>query len=216
MSATPLAVYDFDGTMIPGDSIVTYLRFAHRRKVLSLPGLLAAAVNGLRARLGRISTGEAKRRALRFREKMTPEQQAKLDADFAETLLTRLRPAAICQMAQDQAAGRTILLLSASTDNYMEPLARRLGVNGLVCTRIADLPDGNCRGEEKLHRLLEWLKEQGITPDWPASAAYGDSASDAPVLALAGQPVLVDPSARTRQKLQERFPIVHWADQGGD
>ena len=122
MSAgTALAIYDFDGTLIAGDSIVAYLRFARSRGVMPLHGLLAAALDGLRCRLGRLSPGEAKHRALRFREKLTAEEQTALDGDFAELLFSRLRPGAICQMAQDQAAGRFILLLSASTDNYMVP-----------------------------------------------------------------------------------------------
>ena len=132
---TPLAIYDFDGTMISGDSIVAYLRFAHARKALTLRELCAAAAAGLLSRLGLLSAGEAKRRALRFLERLTPEAQTALDRDFAELLLRRLRPDAICQMAQDQAAGRLILLLSASTENYMAPLAGRIGVGGLICTR---------------------------------------------------------------------------------
>ena len=212
---TPLAIYDFDGTMISGDSIVAYLRFAHARKALTLRELCAAAAAGLLSRLGLLSAGEAKRRALRFLERLTPEARAALDRDFAELLLRRLRPDAICQMAQDQAAGRLILLLSASTENYMAPLAGRIGVGGLICTRIAELPEGNCRGEAKVRRLRAWLDENGITPDFPASAAYGDSAGDAPVLALTGHPTLVNPTRRALRKLKGRFPTVHWSDQRG-
>ena len=187
MSAgTALAVYDFDGTLIAGDSIVAYLRFARSRGFLPLRGLLAAALDGLRCGFGRLSPGEAKRRALRFREKLTAEEQTALDGDFAELLFSRLRPGAICQMAQDQAAGRFILLLSASTDNYMVPFSRRLGADGLICTRIAGLPEDNCRGEAKVGRLKAWLAENRMTPDFPASAAYGDSEGDAAVLALVG------------------------------
>ena len=143
---TPLAIYDFDGTMISGDSIVAYLRFAHARKALTLRELCAAAAAGLLSRLGLLSAGEAKRRALR---------------------------------------------------------------------RIAELPEGNCRGEAKVRRLRAWLDENGITPDFPASAAYGDSAGDAPVLALTGHPTLVNPTRRALRKLKGRFPAVHWSDQRG-
>ena len=214
MSAgTALAIYDFDGTLIAGDSIVAYLRFARSRGVMPLHGLLAAALDGLRCRLGRLSPGEAKSRALRFREKLTAEEQTALDGDFAELLFSRLRPGAICQMAQDQAAGRFILLLSASTDNYMLPFSRRLGADGLICTRIAGLPEDNCRGEAKVGRLKAWLAENRMTPDFPASAAYGDSEGDAAVLALVGHPALVNPSRRTAQRLKGRFPVIHWDEQ---
>ncbi len=208
----PLAIYDFDGTMIPGDSIVAYVRFAFSRGFVKLPGLLSAALSGIASRIRLISAGEAKRRTLRFRMAMTPEAGAGLDSAFAETLLTRLRPDALTRMVRDQAAGRRIILLSASTDNYMQPLAARLGVDALICTRLNELPEGNCRGTAKVERLQAWLAEAGITPDYPGSAAYGDSRSDAPVLALTGHPTLVNPSRRTQRRLAGRFPIERWPD----
>lgn len=209
-----LAVYDFDGTMIPGDSIVAYLRFAFRRGCLSLPALIRAGMSGLMSRFGLISPGEAKARALRFHSALAPEKSAGLDSDFAEILLKRLRPDALTRMAGDNAAGRRIVLLSASTDNYMHPLAERLGVDALICTRLDDLPEGNCRGAAKAERLNAWLKKQGLEADFPASAAYGDSLSDEPVLALMGHPVLVNPKRRALRKLKDRFPVEHWPDRG--
>ncbi len=211
-----LAVYDFDGTLIRGDSITAYLRFAFRRGLLSLSALAGAGLNGLMNRLGLRSPGEAKARALQFLKKLPPEKQAALDQDFAEALLRRLRPEGLCQMAQDQAAGRYILLLSASTDNYMLPLSRRLGADGLICTRLADLPAGNCRGAAKAERLNAWLREQGLEADFPASAAYGDSLSDEPVLSLVGHPVLVNPKRSVLRKLKGRFSTVYWPDRKED
>ena len=217
MSApTALAIYDFDGTLIPGDSIVAYLRFAFAKGYVKLPALLGAAFSAIASRLHLLSAGEAKRRALRFYSGLTPEAAAGLDSAFAETLLTRLRPDALTRMARDHAAGRHIVLLSASTDNYMQPLAERLGVGDLICTRLSGLPDGNCRGQAKVDRLNAWLSDTGLTPDYPASAAYGDSLSDAPVLSLVGHPTLVNPSRRTLQKLKDRFPVERWPDRGDE
>ena len=41
------AFFDFDGTLIPGDSIVSFLLFARRRGALSLWDLAAAALHAL-------------------------------------------------------------------------------------------------------------------------------------------------------------------------
>ena len=210
--AVPLAVYDFDGTVIKGDSIVAYLRFAHARGYITPAALLGAAMNGLYSRLHLLSAGEAKYRALRFRERMTTEARNELDLAFAEELFTRVRPGALAQIARDRTAERLIILLSASTDNYMHPLADRLGVDKLICTRLDELPDGNCRGAAKVRRLQMWLSENGITPDFPASAAYGDSLSDEPVLALVGHPAVVNPTARVQKRFQNRFPVLRWPD----
>ena len=211
-AAVPLAVYDFDGTMIRGDSIVDYLRFAYARGQISPGTLLRAAMDGLCNRLGLISAGKAKYNALRFRDRLTAEAQNELDLAFAEQLFARVRPDALRQISQDRADGRLIVLLSASTDNYMLPLSRHLGVDALICTRIDDLPDGNCRGTAKVARLQAWLTENSITPDYPASAAYGDSISDESILALVGHPAAVNPTARTLRRFQSRFPVLRWSD----
>ncbi len=207
-----LAVYDFDGTLIRGDSIVAYLRFAMKRGCLSPFSFLKAAFAGLMNSLGLWTPGKAKAWALRFWQKLPKDKREALDRDFAETLLGRIRPGGLCQMVQDQAAGRTVLLLSASTDNYMLPLSERLGADGLICTRISDLPEGNCRGYAKVERLKEWLTERGWEADLSASAAYADSLSDEPILALVGHPVLVDPKPEVLKQLGSRFPSVHWPD----
>ena len=205
-----LAVFDFDGTMIPGDSIVSYLRFAYRRRLLSPAALLSAALCGIASRLGIISAGEAKHRSLRFLQRLSPDDRKQLDDDFATQLAGKIRPAALRQMENDRAEGRMIVLLSASTDNYMSIVAEQLSADALICTRLEDLPAGNCRGAEKPRRLQAYLDEHAITPDFAASAAYGDSAGDAPVLALVGHPALMNPSRRTLKKLGGRFPVVIW------
>ncbi len=205
-----LAIYDFDGTMISGDSIVALLRFARRRRCLSRFALLRAGAAALRCRIGALSAGEAKRRALGFLDRMPDERRIQLEADFADALVAGVYPAALRQMARDRENGRLIVILSASTDNYMIPLARQLGADQLICTRLQALPDGNCRGEEKVRRLNAWLAREGIVPDWPGSSAYADSLSDVPVLSLVGHPCLVNPSAKTTRQLGARFPISRW------
>ena len=92
----------------------------------------------------------------------------------------------------------------------MDSTKGMIGVDQLICTRLSDLPDGNCRGRVKAERLHAWLDASGIVPDFTASAAYADSASDAPVLDLVVSPRLIDPSARTRRRLAGRYPILRW------
>ena len=210
MSGQALAIYDFDGTMIRGDSIAAYLLYAFRRRMLPLSALLTGAACALLHRCGLISAGQAKQRALRFLARIPAADRADMDTAFAQSLSARICPAALRQMQDDRRDGKLIVLLSASTDNYMAPLGQLIGVDQLICTRLSDLPDGNCRGRVKAERLHAWLDASGIVPDFAASAAYADSASDAPVLDLVGSPRLIDPSARTRRRLAGRYPILRW------
>ena len=207
---TALAIYDFDGTMIRGDSIASYLSFAFRYGCLSPGRLMRAGLSVFLYKLRIISAGEAKRRALCFLDRLNDEKQRKLDTAFAAHLCHRIHPDALKQMDQDRAEGRKIIILSASTDNYMHPLADLLGADALICTKLNELPAGNCRGEAKVSRLYSWLTGQGFEPDWAASAAYGDSLSDMPVLDLTGHPALVNPAARTLRRLSRHYPILNW------
>jgi phosphatidylglycerophosphatase C len=91
--------------------------------------------------------------------------------------------------------GHDVVLVSASLRCYLEPFAVALGAHHVLCTDLAfdgtgrctgALLDGNCRGAGKVQRLLAWT-------DTPPSElwAYGDSAGDDELLALAAHPVRV-------------------------
>jgi phosphatidylglycerophosphatase C len=88
-----------------------------------------------------------------------------------------------------------VVLVSASPELYLVPLAEGLGVRALLCTRL-EVDDGgrltgriagvNCAGGEKVRRLQEHLAGR------PARVwAYGNSADDGPLLAFAHHAFLV-------------------------
>ncbi len=207
-----LACFDFDGTMIRGDSIAAYLKGALQKKLISPAEYAAVGWHTARYFLGLESGNRVKTRALQFTRKLTEAQRRELDRDFAlNTLLPRLYPGARARWEQHRREGKKLLLVSASTENYMRFVADALQADALLCTRM--LPDGtvtdNCKGEEKVRRIREWLGAQDIRADFAASFAYGDSASDLPMLRLTGHPVQVNP----RKKLRKAAPdmeAVHW------
>lgn len=193
-SAKRLAIFDFDGTMIPGDSIVYLTRYALQKGAMrpsDVPALLLGAV------LGRFSSQAEKGKslALRFMRRMDKEaQQAFFTAFIESELLPRLYPAAVKRLMQHRAKGDLILLVSASTDCYMGLMTARLPVHAVLSTPTK--ADGtvahNCKGAEKVRRVQAWLQENSITPDWSNSFAYGDSPSDAAIGSLTGHPVCVN------------------------
>jgi HAD superfamily phosphoserine phosphatase-like hydrolase len=93
------------------------------------------------------------------------------------------------------------VLVSASLGAYLRPFGEMLGVDAVLCADVADdgkvyldhLAAPNCRGREKAVRLSAWLTEHQLSADelW----AYGDSPSDAPLLAMAPHPVWVTSAA---------------------
>ena len=201
-----LALFDFDGTIIPGDSIASYVAYARERGLLSLGEWLRVGGYTLAYMAGRMDEREAKRLSLAFLRRLPQKEQEQLNEAFVrEVLMPRVYPEARRCIREHQKAGRLALLVSASMDNYMRIVARELGADGLLSTHYA--PDGNigpnCKGEEKLRRIQQYLLEARYQADWPASYAYGDSKSDLPMLLLAGHPVQVNPKGALKKAAPE-------------
>jgi phosphatidylglycerophosphatase C len=85
------------------------------------------------------------------------------------------------------------VLVSASPELYVAPIGRRLGFDAVLATRLEVGADGrltgrllgaNCRGAEKVARLRQW-RGDGLA----LAYAYGDSAGDTEMLALAATAV---------------------------
>ena len=66
-------------------------------------------------------------------------------------------------------AGDTVVLVSASFEVYLRPLAALLGAHDVLAVRLEVDADGiltgrldgpNCRGPEKVVRLHEWLDRE--------------------------------------------------------
>jgi phosphatidylglycerophosphatase C len=92
-----------------------------------------------------------------------------------------------------------VVIVSASYEDYLGPVAVHLGAHGVVSTSL-DVVDGrctgslrgaNCRGHEKVARLDAWLRQQGLAREDITLWAYGDSAGDRELLAWADHPVWV-------------------------
>ena len=91
--------------------------------------------------------------------------------------------------------GHEIVIVSASLDSYLAPLAPRLGVGHVISSSLevddhglvtGRLVGGNVRGPEKASRLQAWLGD-GPIELW----AYGDSSGDDELLAMADHPTRV-------------------------
>lgn len=207
-----LAIFDFDGTMIRGDSIVSFVWLGVRLKKLSLWEYVRLGVLALPYALGLLSDEVYKTRALRFYGEMSAAEKQAVDQVFVEeTLLPKVRPQALQCLADRKKEGCLCLLVSASTENYMRMAAERLGFDALLCTRLDENGQAcaNCKGAEKERRIREYLKESGTDADFGASFAYGDSRSDLPVLSLCGHPVQVNPKRALRAAAPE-MERVFW------
>lgn len=206
MEKRAFAFFDFDGTLIPGDSIVAFVRYARERGFMPRKEYARTMLAAAGFLLGVKNAADSKNAALRFRMKLSPSDREALDRDFVrDCLLPRIYPRGKACLDFHRQAGRATVLVTASTENYMRFAAEALGFSALLATPLN--PDGtvgeNCRGEEKPRRIRDWLRQQGLEADFAASFAYGDSKSDLPMLLLCGHPVQVNPKKALRKAAPE-------------
>jgi phosphatidylglycerophosphatase C len=197
-----VAAFDFDGTLSRKDSLGPFLelvcgRAQLRRALLARAPVLAAIAVGAGDR-----DAEKERLVAKLLAGRPVASVRASGADYARSLIEgdALRPDMLERLAWHRAEGHEIVIVSASLDVYLEPLAPLLGVDEVFCTRLgvgADqrldgrLEGGNVRGPEKVRRIEAWLGADPVEL-W----AYGDSAGDRELLAAADHPHKVGRATR--------------------
>ena len=205
------AFFDFDGTVRKGDSIVPYVSFI--RKQGKMP--LRQYVQVLFATLGYLTrlcpSTKPKTAALAYRKALSSDEQAALDQAFAKWLLDTAYQDALQKWQELKKEGCTMVLLSASTENYMQYVAQLLEADALLCTPVEE--DGtvkhNCHGREKVVRAEAYAQEAGI--DFSKSCSFGDSGSDIFILTHVKDGYAVNPKKKlVRLAARHNLPILHW------
>ncbi len=210
--STALAMFDFDGTMVKGDSILPYLRYAWQQGALPFSQYVLSGMYTVPYFFKRITDEQMKSQALTFLHTLPASQQKELDEGFVKNkLLPRVYADALQTWQTHKKNGLHMLLVSASTENYMRYVADALGADALLCTPLKPqlAPSDNCKGEEKPRRIHAYLERAGIEADFAASYAYGDSKSDLPMLRLCGHPVCVN-AKPALQKAAPEMQQVNW------
>ncbi len=211
LDATPrtmhVAVFDLDGTLIRGESLLRFLRFT-----LGTPRLLTAiarSVGGVARNIGVRATGrggpghdlsirEDFKRKLIFsslRSRSLVRIQAAAGMFVTDKLIQRVEPDAQRSLIAHQLAGHQTLLVSASPLVYVESIGNVFGVDASIGTELAVTPDGiltgelkgpNMRGVAKANAVLRWISEHNPNGGGVVVHAYGDSSGDDHLFALAG------------------------------
>jgi phosphatidylglycerophosphatase C len=190
-----VAAFDFDGTLTRHDTLIPFLW--HSLGPLKFAGCLVRSAPWLLAYAFKLmSNHKAKSRLLKVSLTGWTEDQARQHAaHFVQRELPFMwHTQGLRELTQHQRAGHTTLLVSASPNIYMQHVAKRLGVDGLLCTKLQTSPEGvytgellgyNCHGTEKVRRLQAWLAEH-IAPEQDVVLhAYGDTRGDWPMLSMA-------------------------------
>jgi phosphatidylglycerophosphatase C len=195
MSDRPgVAAFDFDGTLVPGDSLPRFLARLHGRSRFA--EILTRASPAMLLAYGRSGRDGAKAALLaRAVAGLDSGQVNAAGEAFAVDLTKRIRPVMAEWIRWHNRKGHRRVLVSASLAVYLEPFGRLAGFEQVIATRLETGPNGrltgrmdgaNVRSEEKAIRL-----RQILGPDPAELWAYGNSAGDREMLAMADHPMRV-------------------------
>jgi HAD superfamily hydrolase (TIGR01490 family) len=123
---------------------------------------------------------------------------------------------AVSLMEEHRAAGRDVVVVSASGTEVVEPIGEMLGADHVIASRL-EILDGRYTGdidyyayaEEKARAIESMAIERGY--DLEQCFAYSDSITDAPMLELVGHPHAVNPDKDLRRLAADRgWPILQF------
>ena len=177
----PVNVYDFDNTILRGDSSARFFAFCLGRYPRMWADIPAQAVNGLLFLLKLKPKQAFKQRMFGFLRTIG-DVDAAVDAFWAKNF-SRVKPWYLAARRPDD------VVISASPEFLIRPACAKLGIwhvmGSPVDKRTGVFSGPNCHGSEKVRRFHEaW-------PEGRIEAFYSDSHSDDPLAALAEKAWLV-------------------------
>ena len=196
------AFFDLDKTVIAKASVVAFGTPFYREGLISRRTILRA----LWGQLVYLHLGADEEKIARMRTSvlaLTKGWDQTRVSEIVEDALERIVEPIIYSealelMAFHRAAGRLIVIVSASPAEIVLPLARYLEVDEAIASRAQVDDDGRYTGEmafdafgpAKVGAMRTLASRHGV--DLAASYAYSDSATDIPMLEAVGHPVAVN------------------------
>lgn len=219
-----LAIYDMDRTITRAGTYTPWLLFWawHRApwRLLLLPfaglaGLAYAAKLITRARLKEIN------QTLLMGYRTDPARVAPMAEAYAKRVMVGgVYPDALAQIACDKAAGRRVILATASYAFYVEALAKRFGIAEVIATKserdgrgriLARIDTHNCYGESKLAMVKDYFDAMSIDRSRVRVRFYSDHFSDRPVFDWSDEPIAVNASAALRAHARQHgWQMIDW------
>lgn len=208
------AFFDMDYTVLDDSSGLLYVKYLRQQKRIGTRALARIAWWSLMYKIAAIDVNSAVPKMLSYSESRSAAQlMAEADEWFDHMLKAHVAPRAIERIDFHRQQQHQVVLISASTQFSVEPVAKYLQLEYL-CTRLIDHDDHlsgeivepPCYGPGKIFWAQRYVDEhQSSLAD---AYLYTDSHSDLPLLELVGHPVAVNPDKRLKQIAQKRsWPI---------
>ncbi|MCI1943980.1 HAD-IB family hydrolase [Clostridium luticellarii] len=212
---TKLAVFDVDFTLTRRETLMEFYIFMVKKDpklILYAPFSIFSAFLFV---LGLFTAKKAKENFISFIKGISEENMKLLTAEFYEKRLCKIfYKDALDTIKKLKKEGYKIYLISASAEFYLRELYKIEEVDKVIGT-IFSVKNGkhynkiigkNCKGEEKVRRLLESLKKDGMEVDFKNSYMFSDSLSDLPLFKIVGNPCLIN----YRKNNPYNIKVLNW------
>lgn len=217
-----LAVFDYDGTAISGQSGSLFSWYLFRNGYISVPTGLRLGWWGLRYVLHLPKRQEEAREVVfsAFAGR-TPEEVRRVMRRFHDEVLdSRYRPAAMAEVQRCKEEGCLTMLVSATFSDIAQAAGDKLDVDVVLSTRMELGPDGRytgsvagpvVAGHGKTVAVVRWANEHIGPAKWMIEYAYGDHFTDEDLLAASEKPYAVSPSKSLERVAKRRkWEILDW------
>jgi HAD superfamily hydrolase (TIGR01490 family) len=212
------AFFDLDKTIIAKSSVLAFGRPFYREGLLSKRAIVRSAY----AQVVFMLVGADENKMEKLRVAMLDmirgwdrDHVATIVREALEDVVTPIIFAEALELiAEHQAAGRKVVIVSSAPEEVVTPLGEFLGVDEVIATRAEVGMDGAYTGElsyygygpHKAEAIKELAEREGI--DLSESFAYSDSVTDEPMLRAVGHPVVVNPDRElARIAREEGWPV---------
>ncbi len=217
------AFFDFDGTLIRGDSqaMEARRRFSHERHPTALAlRLIPTMLIGVLAGSGVVSQRVHNQAYLRtYRGRKEADLMKQGGSLFEKKIRRAFIPQALDYMAAHRLAGDAIVIVSAAPYHILAPVEKYLKpdfLDFLICTRLETDTLGRCTGRsqgaicigsEKAKRIRDLATCHRL--NLAAAYAYSDHHVDLPMLATVGHPQVLNPTKRLEKTARRHGWTIH-------
>ena len=213
------AFFDFDETLISVNSSKIGFKWLYEHGMLSRAFILKVMIAVFLNRRNIISEKRMADVMITFyKDKKLADFKAGASEFYFDYLKPHLAPKIVEKLEFHREKGHILVIVSGSIRYYLEPAAKDLGIQHLVCTDLEENSNGLltgkakgqvCIGNHKKELTLKLVNKLMI--DLENSYAYGDNQADIPLLKLVGNPVAVEPSATLKKVAQKNnWPILNY------
>ncbi|WP_244834781.1 HAD-IB family hydrolase [Clostridium sp. BJN0001] len=198
-----IAIFDVDYTIIKKESLMQLILYIFKKnKTKYLKNLIIGAFSGILYLFKIYDERKVKEKTLSFLKGIKKQKIEKLSREFFKDVLKNiLYKDALNMIRKLKKEGYEIYLITASPEFYMNQFYNINEVDKVIGTKFSytdkdeftgKMEGNNCKGEEKVLRLITYLTENNICVDFRKSYMFSDSLSDKPLLDMTGNSYLIN------------------------